>query len=422
MNSATLNLTKITSNYAILHFGVLQKELQIRINNDIDSSTIIVPAKFTELITIPDLPFESYINGNHIYIGPVLGLMPSNHYYTNLEALLPRFTNYNRIKGLIIIFQQQHINKDTATIEGYYYAPLTKEFIKGSFPCPSAIYSRIPIQKQMHEYLNTRLKIPIFNYPYNINKTQFHKIISAHPTLKQNLPATVVYSTNNRNLAKMLHSLKRVYLKPTNLSRGRGIYHIRKAKNGYYLTNQFGTRFFYKTILLLNKAVQKRITRDYLIQEDIPYKHGANKVDFRAYFQKNANMHWQYSGLEAKIAKKGSIVSNSKYRQSMLIGEKALMSIYKMGGFQAYRKVQELKKLCIEALTFIEANGYHLGDTAIDLIIDKHHKIWLLEVQLNYAADKKALRSLDEQHILPVILPMPFYYAKALADFATKNG
>ena len=421
MNSSTLNLTKITSNHVVVHFGVFQKELQIRINNDINSNTIIVPAKLTELITIPDLPYESYFNDNRIYIGPIIGLMPSNYYYNNLNGLLPRFTNYNHIKGLIIIFQQRHIDIDSATVEGYYYEPLAKEFIKGIFPCPAAIYSRIPIEKGMYEHLNTNLNIPIFNYPYNINKTQFHKIISSHPTLEQHLPKTVAYSANNKNLSKMLQTLRSVYLKPTNLSRGRGIYHIRKVKKGYYLTNQYGTRLFYKTTLLLNESVQKRITRDYLIQEDIPFKHGANKVDFRAYFQKNKDKQWQYSGLEAKIAKKGSIISNSKYRQSMLVGEKALMSIYKMSGFQAYRKMQELKKLCIEALNFIESNGYHLGDAAIDLIIDKNHKIWLLEVQLNYAAEKKTLRSLDEQHVLPAILPTPFYYAKALAGFTAKK-
>ena len=49
--------------------------------------------------------------------------------------------------------------------------------------------------------------------------------------------------------------------------------------------------------------------------------------------------------------------------------------------------------------------------------MDKDCKIWLLEVQVNYAAEKKANRTIDEQQVFPDILPTPFEYAKALAGF-----
>lgn len=65
----------------------------------------------------------------------------------------------------------------------------------------------------------------------------------------------------------------------------------------------------------------------------------------------------------------------------------------------------------------MEQQGFKLGDVAIDFIIDGNLKVWLLEVQINYAAEIKALRTEDEQAILNKILPTPLEYAKALTVF-----
>jgi hypothetical protein len=65
----------------------------------------------------------------------------------------------------------------------------------------------------------------------------------------------------------------------------------------------------------------------------------------------------------------------------------------------------------------MENDRNHLGDAAVDLVIDENNKVWLLEVQLNYAAEIKAKRTEDEQLILPSILSTPFEYAKALAGY-----
>jgi hypothetical protein len=65
----------------------------------------------------------------------------------------------------------------------------------------------------------------------------------------------------------------------------------------------------------------------------------------------------------------------------------------------------------------MEKQGYLLGDAAVDFILDKSANLYLLEVQINYAAEIKAFRDEDEQRVLPCVLPTPFEYAKALAGF-----
>lgn len=98
-------------------------------------------------------------------------------------------------------------------------------------------------------------------------------------------------------------------------------------------------------------------------------------------------------------------------------GKTALKEIYNLNESGAERKIREITKVCARILKVMEKYGNHIGDAAVDMIIDKDHKIWILEVQLNYAAEIKAFRGEDEQQILPAILPTPFEYAKILAGF-----
>lgn len=116
--------------------------------------------------------------------------------------------------------------------------------------------------------------------------------------------------------------------------------------------------------------------------------------------------------METKVAVKGSIISNSKNRERMMPGTTALKEIYQLNRNQVKQKIDEISHLCIDVLTLMENDRNHLGDAAVDLVIDENNKVWLLEVQLNYAAEIKAKRTEDEQLILPSILSTPLSMPK----------
>jgi len=132
---------------------------------------------------------------------------------------------------------------------------------------------------------------------------------------------------------------------------------------------------------------------------------------------KDQNNEWFLSGMESKVAKEGSIISNFINRESMMPGEKALQQYFQLDS----EKIEQLKRIIFElskkTIIEIEKSGYNVGETAIDLIIDEELNIWLLEAQLNFAAEKKLIRSEAEQLVLPIILPAPFLYAKKLTGF-----
>jgi hypothetical protein len=125
--------------------------------------------------------------------------------------------------------------------------------------------------------------------------------------------------------------------------------------------------------------------------------------------------------METKVSKEGSIISNFKNRVDMFQGEVALQQLYHLSPHEINEMKSQISNLGIHALNLIEQSGFKLGEVAIDLIIDKDLKIWFLEVQVIFAAEKKLTRGKEEQLVLPDILPTPFQYAKALAGFTKEK-
>lgn len=418
LSSNTLEKVGIKSKTVKLHFGAFTKNFNLKIDNNLALGTIKLPKNLSDVISIPDLPFETYLEGEHLFIGPVIGFLVLPLYYKDPKLQLLRFSNYPNVNGLVFLFKESMINKKNKTITGYYYDPDKKDFVPGIFPLPSVVFNRTPITVKLYKYFKHNMVRYIFNYPYgNSNKLFFWERMSKYPNIKDHLPKTTKY-VNINSLIKMLNKFNSVYLKPTRLAGGNGILYIKKVNDGYLLADIFGGQEHLKNIPELAKALKGKLlrNRNYIIQQEIEALFG-NKIDFRAYFQKDQEKKWAFSGLETKVAKEGSIISNSKNRKKIVAGKVALKEIYNLDENTIEDKIKEITEICTMVLKIMEKQGRNLGDAAVDLIIDKNTKIWLLEVQVNYAAEIKANRTPDEQEVLPKILPTPFLYAKVLAGF-----
>lgn len=418
LNSKTLKQMNIENNNLTMHFGAMTKKLNLRIDESLETGILIIPQKLSKSISIPLLPYEYQIKEDQLYLGPVIGMLVLPRYYKDPDQQLLRFANYNKIKGLIFLFKQSSIDTVNKTIDGYYYNPENNSFILSTLPYPSVIFNRTDLGIKLYNHLKGQIGNNIFNYPYrNTDKLRFWQRMVKMPEIKTHLPITNEYK-GVKSLVKMLNVHKGVYLKPTTLAGGNGILLIRKSNNHYKLIDTSNQQYLIKSKVELTKILKNNLAkRKYIMQQEIRYFHEDSKIDFRVYFQKNGQKIWNYRGMETKIANEGSIISNSKNRKKILPGERALAEIYNLDKAKIGEKKKEIAQLCIKVLKKMEQQGFKLGDVAIDLIIDKNLKIWLLEMQVNYAAEIKALRTEDERAILSKILPTPFEYAKDLAGF-----
>lgn len=419
LSKKTLEKMNIKSDKITLHFGAFTKELIIKIDNNLKLNKFIIPKNLKDNISIPDLPYNYYIEKDHLYLGPVIGLLIYPRYYEEPMQQILRFSNYDEIRGLIFLFKRSSIDLDCQTITGYYYNPKTKGFVLGTFPYPSVIFNRIPTKSGLYKHFVEHIGENIFNYPYgNTNKWTFWEQMSKQPRIKKHLPKTTKYSNIN-DLVIMLKKFNSLYLKPTTLAGGSGILFVKKSEKGYLLSDLVGNQQFIKGKEMLSIEIEKKFIKNkkYIIQQAIPFYYQENKIDFRVYLQKNQDKKWIFSGMETKISNVGSIITNSKNRKEIIPGKTALKEIYNLNEDEAENKIKEITKICVRILNVMEKYGHHIGDVAIDLIIDQNHKIWILETQLNYAAEIKAFRKTDEQQVLPAILPTPLEYAKSLTFF-----
>ncbi|MDP5274572.1 YheC/YheD family protein [Chengkuizengella axinellae] len=427
MNLSTFKKSNFGNRWMYLHFGQHHSKITIKINNRLKNGTISIPQQISNQFSIPDLTYEYQLSHNILRLGPVIGHMILERSYENLshnQTKLSRFTNYDQIKGVIYLFTSNTMDQENLTITGYYYNPDTKTFEKGVFPYPDAVYNRSYVSLEKYQFLKEKIGDKIFNYPYRSNKLKFWKEMSKDSDIKQYLPDTRS-DTGISNVLKMLNDYGSIYIKPISLAGGKGILKVTKATNKHILETRENERWEIQSIKELDFLIRQNMieNKTYILQQTIYFKSGKRKVDFRAYFQKDESTQWKLSGVEAKIAKKGSIITNSKNRKVMETGEQALLERYNLTKNEAAAKLNEIFKVGKKVLSRMENSNsnYHLGDVAMDIILDGDLKIWILELQIDYAAEKKINRSKGERAVLPFILSTPLTYAKTLAGFNHKR-
>ncbi|WP_134684310.1 YheC/YheD family endospore coat-associated protein [Brevibacillus migulae] len=417
LSNETYRQLNIRSNWMILRFGAWQKAVPIRRVSSMPRGKILLPRKLTNKIIIPDLPYEYRRKGHQLTIGPVIGFQVWPKYYRNPRAQLPRFSHYHQIKGLVFLFTTRTIDRTSRTIRGYYYHPRKKRLIPGTFPYPSAIFNRTDMPRATYRHLTRHIGRRIFNYPYrHISKWTFWRKLSTQPGIKKHLPHTVSGNTVAA-LENMLSRYQDVYLKPTLLCSGQGIFRFKRIGHRYWVSDRYGRQAGSTSLRKLFAVIRPKLVKGqtYIVQRAIPFTVKGQKIDFRAYLQKGRSKQWRCTALETKVAKAGSIISNSANRVRIIPGGLALERYFYLTGEKKRRKIAEIKRICVRALRQLETRHNHFGDVALDFVLDKHRHVWLLEVNVNYAAEIKANRSRDERRVLPAILPAPFAYAKALA-------
>ncbi|UII56853.1 YheC/YheD family protein [Cytobacillus spongiae] len=128
--------------------------------------------------------------------------------------------------GISIVFTPDGICE--SKMEGFVYLPNQDKWIPACCPLPHIVYNRIPYRKaeksNSFEYVRALLKkhhIPFFN-PSFINKYDMYELFTLHSTLISFLPDTIMVNEKKR-LFDFLQNHQKIYLKPTQASKGKGI-------------------------------------------------------------------------------------------------------------------------------------------------------------------------------------------------------
>lgn len=403
----------------VLHFGLLEVKKTLQEDNTLNHNELGVHPFLTEEISMPnDTLYNVKIVENNVYLGPLISMVLSN----KANRITPEFLNllkerlryYENVKGVIFVSALELIDWKRKIFSGYYFTT-GGEWTEGIFPFPNAIYNRTYFKKNRFTELRNEMGVHIFNN-CRMTKGKLWRLLSK-TDVKEYLPHTMRL-TGSKSFIGMMKIYPSVYLKPTDLSKGNGIYKAIRKDEGYVIINnkQESTILKHKRQLarFLKGLIRKR---RYLIQQDVSYKEPNERVaDFRVYLQKDSTKEWNCSGFICRVSKPGSIVSNLKYTESVIPFRKAARTIFDFHEVETLTLEKEIIQLSKKVCQVLEKKGQVIGDVALDIVLDSNKRIWLLEVQINYGVDERLYQLLSDGSYKKV-WTTPIEYAKALSGY-----
>lgn len=428
INESTRDELHIESSIIKLSFGSWEKEVEIMITSDIEINTIGLSSNLlVEYTILLDIEYDSYTTDNKLVIGPVLGIIIGSNYskvtYRKVSRTSKWIRTYHKIKGLIIAFPLSEVsekNLDNDLIRAYYYHPNKKKWIIGSFPVPSVVFKRsfrrVSGRKEYHRLIKKLGNQSCFN-SNEPGKIEFFQSMNCNESAKELVPYTEVY-THKTDLNKLLDQYSILYLKTRYGGQGKGIIQLKKVGGKYIVTNTKRMKKEFANYTSMERYIRstKKLT-SYVVQQGVPYAVKGKNIDFRGYVQMNGEKEWELKGLIARIAKPGNIITNIHYTERLMLGKKALISIYNFDQDQASQVLKNIEDACKLASKQMNLHQGHYGDIALDFIVTEKGKLYFLEANCNYG--HKSFFKTRAYTMKKNLLSGPMIYARALAGFPT---
>jgi hypothetical protein len=277
-------------------------------------------------------------------------------------------------------------------------------------------------------------KIPIFNdYRFiNLvnNKWRFYQLLKKERKFKKYLQKTFLYKDIN-NLNKFLIKEDELFLKPKYGQKGGGIITVKKENADYLIKYQAKANDDFnceprrrrgekmRQIPIIEKrsrsldALEKIIKKNwedkpYILQPKIDVAEYKNRVfDLRILVQ-NQGKKWQVTGIGARLAQKGSFLTNIHAGGEEISGGAFVLFLKKVFGGKSDRILKKVKKISIDLAKYLEKKlKVTIVEMGIDLVLDKKNKIWIIEInskpgRIIYL--KRGKKRLMKKTIIPLLL------------------
>lgn len=327
---------------------------------------------------------------NNFYkVGPIVGILTvfdKKGLKGNKQNFIDLIKYGMRTGVLIFVFPAESLDQEKRLVDGYFYLPAKKIWLKRKMPLPDLVYNRLPsrndekkpeILKVINFFISE--KIPLFN-PNYFDKLTLNNWMKNSKNYNHLLPETV--SLNKINLCDFLNKYSMLYLKPVHGKAGLGFIKIEKSTNFYKLTYQ-NKNVLYRNVFLNINTLWNKInyftsTKKYIIQRGIQLKtYNGHPYDIRILVQKNDKGNWRVSGIGCRIAGENSITTHVPRGGFIMPINDVLIKSF--GDTFSKWKVK-INDISIELAKHIEKSSKSmLGEISIDLGIDQSNNIWFFE-------------------------------------------
>ncbi|SEU07985.1 YheC/YheD family protein [Paenibacillus sp. NFR01] len=239
------------------------------------------------------------------------------------------------------------------------------------------------------------------------------KVILQNPRLSPYIPETRVYTSSG--LSTLLGLYETVYIKPDRGTYGVGVMRaerhvlmpqvssldpepedaelppetdeqlqpavaVTEEPQTLYILRHGKESHSFMTVEALNNAIAQRIQkRKYLIQQGIQLLcHERLPFDLRILTQKNPHGGWETTGMVGRVAAPQKIVTN--YHNGGKVEWVSKLLKDHMSPIEAAATIKKLKLLGQRIGQQLESAYPSIKEIGLDVAIDEHHDLWLLEV------------------------------------------
>lgn len=392
-------------------------------NSDADANPHVLfhQSVIDELLIPKDLSYQLLTESSTLKLGPVVGLLLGKQYIYYNDVNMAEYTDalsvYKKVGGLFFAFTPEGIDWDNKTIYGLYYNGRS-HWNYGVFPYPSVIFRR---GFQDNEMIVEKIKQSVCNNVFNsikLSKWETHCLLAEDDKLLNILPDTCMIQSC-KVVSEYLAKYKSVILKPTDLSRGRGIFIMREIKSGIIevtncMKDDNQTSFLLSNDLNHFLTMRGFLKRPYIVQNRLELACvNGNPFDIRVVMHKNQNNKWNCSGIECRIAGADNMISNiARGGRALSISRTLLLAFGPSVNARAIKK--KVINLAMDICRHIEDTGEWYIELGLDLAIDACGKIWFIEA--NTRPSFKGFKTLDLKNYIH-ICNSPINYAVAASGF-----
>lgn len=294
-------------------------------------------------------------------------------------------------------------------------------------PLPRVIYDRCfgPGSRQQAiklRHLTRGMGITVINQPVKITKLATYQALRENRSLRAVVPYAAPLSLKALQTASSRYPV--LYLKPDNLSRGWGVFRLRRRGSLWLLDRQSKksrrggrTRIFSGAQELLRWLPKHA---PYLLQEAVDLAtYMGNRFDFRALMQKDGAGRWELTGLVARIAPERGVVTSPRSGGMISPPLRVLQAAFgPEGGVAA---LANLRETCLQIARQMERAFGLCVELGIDIGITRDGAPKLIEV--NGRPLKVSLDRLNDPGTNQRIHRYPIYFAASLDMGRTRaNG
>ncbi|MEJ8543938.1 YheC/YheD family protein [Brevibacillus borstelensis] len=216
---------------------------------------------------------------------------------------------------------------------------------------------------------------------YNETKLKKYRILRRNSRLSPTLPQTRLFSKHT--LREFLKRHQKVIAKPIAGSGGAGVILVTSLGDNRYQVHRGCRRRTIRGKSDTYRFIRSQITTTYLLQKGISLARvNGRPFDIRVMVQRRLGSPWVVTGMLAKVAGAGYIITNIKRSGGRVLPLRTAIQLSSLGAASADQLIQRLKAVAIAAanqLTTYYANQREYG---LDMALDSSGRVWIIEANL----------------------------------------